>query len=384
LKDFNETIVTERTVFVHFYTDWCAYCSSLNPVLEEVAQELHRMSINITIGRIDVTHIDSDQLMAATESISIVGYPTLLLYRDGRRITEYHGSRTAKDMVDYLKLKANCNVHSIRSFEEMMPFISQFELGELYEKGIFALVLGVFPNALHSRSDSLSIMEGDGASSTQASSDGDRARIFLDVAANFEYALFFLSQEASLLEYFNFPDPWEDKVLVFQEFNEDMYKVLAVNASTSSLDIIDFLLIESLPVSIPFNPDTQPILSYLPIKSHALIFCEQVECENDQLAQLVDRLSLGYKGKLVFVEVGPEHYQLLSFFQVKLTALPQLIIANMTIPTGMAKYSFSDFLLFKPSDATSKYREATSGTVTALLFNLSSSQSQIILSILVI
>jgi hypothetical protein len=94
-------------------------------------------------------------------------------------------------------------------------------------------------------------------------------------------------------------------------------------------------------------------LSYLPIKSHALIFCEQVECENDQLAQLVDRLSLGYKGKLVFVEVGPEHYQLLSFFQVKLTALPQLIIANMTIPTGMAKFSFSDFLLFKPSDATS-------------------------------
>ena len=281
LKDFNETIVTERTVFVHFYTDWCAYCSSLNPVLEEVAQELHRMSINITIGRIDVTHIDSDQFMAATE------------------------------------------------------------------------VLGVFPNALHSRSDSLSIMEGDGASSTQASTDGDRARIFLDVAANFEYALFFLSQEASLLEYFNFPDPWEDKVLVFQEFNEDMYKVLAVNASTSSLDIIDFLLIESLPVSIPFNPDTQPILSYLPIKSHALIFCEQVECENDQLAQLVDRLSLGYKGKLVFVEVGPEHYQLLSFFQVKLTALPQLIIANMTIPTGMAKFSFSDFLLFKPSDATS-------------------------------
>ena len=53
-------------------------------------------------------------------------------------------------MVDYLKLKANWNVHSIRSFDEMMPFISQFELGELYEKGIFALVLGVFPNALHS------------------------------------------------------------------------------------------------------------------------------------------------------------------------------------------------------------------------------------------
>lgn len=369
LKDFNETIATERTVFVHFYTDWCAYCSSLNPVLEEVAQELHRLSINVTIGRIDVTLIDSDQLMAATESISIVGYPTLLLYRDGRRVTEYHGSRTAKDMVDYLKLKADRNnVQSIRSFDEMMPFISQFELGELYEKGIFALVLGVFPNALlHSSSDSLSIVEENGAVSIEESSS---ARIFLDVAANFEYALFFLSQEASLLEYFNFLDLGEDKVLVFQEFNEDMYKVLAVDASTSSVDIIEFLLIESLPVSIPFSPDTQPILSYLPIRSHALIFCEHVECEDDQLAQLVDRLSLGYKGKLVFVEVGPEHYQMLSFFQVKPSALPQLIIANMTVPTGMAKYSFSDFLLSKPSDAASKYHEATSGTVTPLLLTL--------------
>jgi len=365
LKEFNETIATERMILVHFYTDWCAYCSSLNPVLEDVAQELHRLQINVTIGRVDLTLIENEQLIAAE---SIVGYPTLLLYRDGRRITEYHGNRTPKDMVDYLKLKVNRNVHSIRSFDEMMPYISQFEQGELYEKGVFALVLGVFPNGLlHQRSDSRTVVEGDGAFNTQGLNGGDSARVFLDVAASFEYALFFVSEEMSLLEYFNFPDLGEDKVMVFQEFNEDMYKVLAVNASTSSLDIIEFLLVESLPVSIPFNTDTQSILSYLPIKSHALIFCEQVDCENDQLALLVDRLSFGYKGKLVFVEVGPEHYQLLSFFQVKPTALPQLIIANMTVPRGMAKFSFSDYLQSTSSDATIKYREATSGKSLSLL-----------------
>ena len=77
-----EVLDYKGTVLVDFWADWCGPCRMLSPIVDEVATE----NPGIKVGKINV---DEQQELSA--QFGIMSIPTLLVFRDGKKINESIG-----------------------------------------------------------------------------------------------------------------------------------------------------------------------------------------------------------------------------------------------------------------------------------------------------
>ena len=77
-----EVLDYKGTVLVDFWADWCGPCRMLSPIVDEVANE----NPGIKVGKINV---DEQQELSA--QFGIMSIPTLLVFKDGKKINESIG-----------------------------------------------------------------------------------------------------------------------------------------------------------------------------------------------------------------------------------------------------------------------------------------------------
>ena len=77
-----EVLDYKGTVLVDFWADWCGPCRMLAPIVDEVANE----NPGIKVGKINV---DEQQELSA--QFGIMSIPTLLVFKDGKKINESIG-----------------------------------------------------------------------------------------------------------------------------------------------------------------------------------------------------------------------------------------------------------------------------------------------------
>ena len=87
-----DSFIAQRGVLVvvMFSADWCAQCRVLSPVLDKIAGEYPD---RMRLGRVNIDHAK-----AVTNFAGVVGIPDVRLYRDGRDVTRFTGSRSEKDV----------------------------------------------------------------------------------------------------------------------------------------------------------------------------------------------------------------------------------------------------------------------------------------------
>lgn len=85
-KDNFEALVknSESTVLLDFYADWCGPCRMVSPVVDEIAEE----RTDILVGKINV---DDDPSLAI--EFGVVSIPTLVVMREGKKVTQAVGVR---------------------------------------------------------------------------------------------------------------------------------------------------------------------------------------------------------------------------------------------------------------------------------------------------
>ncbi|VDK55701.1 unnamed protein product [Anisakis simplex] len=93
---FDEVIGARRLALVEFYAPWCGHCKKLAPEYERAAKTLKAKGEDILLAKVDAT---AEEKLAKTYSVT--GYPTLYIFREGRRF-EYNGPRTADGIVQYM------------------------------------------------------------------------------------------------------------------------------------------------------------------------------------------------------------------------------------------------------------------------------------------
>ena len=79
-SDFNE-IVKSGNVVVDFFATWCGPCCIMTRVLQEVEKDYP----NVTFLK-----VDTDKFAPIAMAFSIVSIPTLIAYKDGKRIPIKH------------------------------------------------------------------------------------------------------------------------------------------------------------------------------------------------------------------------------------------------------------------------------------------------------
>lgn len=79
-------------VLLHFTATWCGPCRSLKPILDQVVQDTG----------IERVTVDIDQHQDVPEQYQVMSVPTLVLLRDGEKVSDMVGLRSSEVLTDWI------------------------------------------------------------------------------------------------------------------------------------------------------------------------------------------------------------------------------------------------------------------------------------------
>jgi thioredoxin 1 len=94
--DFDQVIEgSDVPVLVDFWANWCSPCKTLQPVLEELAEEHGEQ---VAIAKVNV-----DDAPKTAGRFKIMSIPTLILFKDGKVFEQAVGMRPKSFLQQWLK-----------------------------------------------------------------------------------------------------------------------------------------------------------------------------------------------------------------------------------------------------------------------------------------
>ena len=87
----SEVIKSKVPVLVDFTAVWCGPCKMLSPVIAELAQDWE--------GKVNIYKMDVDTNPETPQKYSVMGVPSLILFKDGEIAARITGFRPKKQLI---------------------------------------------------------------------------------------------------------------------------------------------------------------------------------------------------------------------------------------------------------------------------------------------
>lgn len=87
----SDVINSEIPVLVDFTATWCGPCKMLSPVVAELAQDWE--------GKANIFKMDVDTNPEIPQKYSVMGVPSLILFKDGEIVARITGFRPKKQLI---------------------------------------------------------------------------------------------------------------------------------------------------------------------------------------------------------------------------------------------------------------------------------------------
>ncbi len=89
-KNNLDELIKEGNYLVDFYAEWCGPCKMLHPVLESIED------------KINIVKVDIDKFQELSSDYRIMSVPTLLFFKDGKKIEEIVGFHTEDELLEII------------------------------------------------------------------------------------------------------------------------------------------------------------------------------------------------------------------------------------------------------------------------------------------
>lgn len=96
-QDNFDNAIAKGFTFVKFFVPWCGHSKRLAPVWNELAVKF------VSNTEVKVAKVECIKNEKLCEHYKIVGYPSLLLFRNGKLVKEYSGPRKLEKLYDFLQ-----------------------------------------------------------------------------------------------------------------------------------------------------------------------------------------------------------------------------------------------------------------------------------------
>ena len=95
-----DIIKNSPNITILFYWNMCGYCAALKPTWDKICKKYNNVKY------CDILNVEVSQLnhLKAKYKKGVRGFPTIAKYKNGKKIGEYNGERTLKDMNNFIKL----------------------------------------------------------------------------------------------------------------------------------------------------------------------------------------------------------------------------------------------------------------------------------------
>lgn len=89
-----EVINCTKTVLVDFWAEWCGPCKMLSPILSAFSEK----HPEIKVGKVNV-----DECVQLAVEYGIVSIPSLILFKDGKKVSMTVGLQSESDLEEFIK-----------------------------------------------------------------------------------------------------------------------------------------------------------------------------------------------------------------------------------------------------------------------------------------
>jgi thioredoxin 1 len=93
--NFEEAIKKYKNLVVDFWAPWCGACQMMSPVIEQLAK--------IYKGKITFAKLNTDENQKIAMEHGIMSIPTLIVFKDGKKMDQLVGAMSRKELEEKLK-----------------------------------------------------------------------------------------------------------------------------------------------------------------------------------------------------------------------------------------------------------------------------------------
>lgn len=87
--------IAAGSVLVDFGAPWCGPCKTLEPLVVQLGEELQ--------GKLSVVKVDIDATPELAADLGIMSVPTLMLFKDGKKIGSRSGTQSRAQLLDFVQ-----------------------------------------------------------------------------------------------------------------------------------------------------------------------------------------------------------------------------------------------------------------------------------------
>ena len=94
-EKFEEQIGGSKLSLIQFSASWCGPCKQLKPIVEKISEDM--------ADKIDCYYHDIEQNPNFPTKFSVRGVPTILLFKEKKKLATKVGATSEKDMLEFIK-----------------------------------------------------------------------------------------------------------------------------------------------------------------------------------------------------------------------------------------------------------------------------------------